>query len=250
MAEGGVNNDPRARRAARAAEASNAMERLAEQVAANRAEQHATGGDYSKGSDGLETNINLVVKGVTVNWLAQAFHMDHRTVTQRLKDCPPLTRKRGSGGLIYDLSVAAGYLVKPVFDVEAYIKTMKIEELPTKLQEGFWAAALKRQKWEENAGRLWRTEVVAKKFSETFLMVMNDMKMWVDDLEAVVGITDEQRDALHKAVSRLQKKIIKSVSEMPRVTQPQAAEMIQPVTVAPVTEEEPDDIDADILAVV
>lgn len=247
MANGRVKDDPRARRAQRDAERAEAEKRLAETIKANRESNFAAGGDAT--SDKLEMDINLVVKGVTANWLAQAFHMDHRTVTNRLRDCPPLTRKRGGNGLIYDLSMAAGFLIKPIFDVEKYIQTMKVEELPTRLQEGYWAAALKRQKWEENAGRLWRTEHVARKFSETFLMIANDMKSWVDDLDAVVEVTPEQRAALEKAVMKVQQKISKSVREMPNLIRPQAAEMAQPVTVSPV-QEHYDDIDADIADVV
>jgi hypothetical protein len=36
----------------------------------------------------LEMHGHAVVKGVTVNWLAQVFHLDHRVCAQRLKDCP------------------------------------------------------------------------------------------------------------------------------------------------------------------
>jgi hypothetical protein len=202
--------------------------------------------------DRLDMHGHAVVKGVTVNWLAQVFHLDHRVCAQRLKDCPPLTRKRGGHGLLYDVAIAAEYLVKPRFDAEQYIKTMKIEELPAKLQEGFWAAALKRQKWEENAGRLWRTEDVVKKFSETFLMIANTMRLWVDDLDAVMEITEPQRKALENCVRDLQQQVGKTIKSLPRVTQSQLAEMAdKPTPVLPAPEEEEhDDIDADIRDVV
>lgn len=245
MANGSVNPEDaaRARRQARFNKALETASKLQDNLGLNG----ANGGENGKGE--WQTSIDLVVKGVTINWLAQAFNMDHRTCTHRLKECPALKRPQGGGrGTIYDLATAAQYLVTPKFNVEEYLRTMRIEDLPTRLQEGFWAAALKRQKWEENAGRLWRTERVVKLFSETFLLIANDMKMWLDDMEAVTEVTAEQRAALEKQLAILQTKVTKRVRELPRVTPSQAHELAQ--TPAPVEKEEPNDIDADILAVV
>lgn len=234
MEDGGVESaDPRVRRAARAA-------------AANLTEGELTEALIRDRTVGVDMHGHAVVKGVTVNWLAQVFHMDHRTCAARLKDCPPLSRKRGGQGLLYDVSVAAAYLIKPVFDVEEYIKTMKVDELPARLQEGYWAAALKRQKWEENAGKLWRTDDVTKKFSETFLMIANAIKLWVDEMEAHVEVTAAQREALDKAVRELQGKITTSIASMPRVTPPSTSSMVKPKPKV----EDNDDIDADIADVV
>lgn len=242
MAESSVNFDPVARR----------QERIARAKAnASNLQMYADGARGGNQNDGdFETDIQLVIRGVTINWLAQAFSMDHRTVTTRLKDCPPLKKKRGGSGLLYDLATAAPYLVTPKFNVEEYIRTMKVEELPTRLQEGFWAAALKRQKWEENAGRLWRTERVVKLFSEVFLMVANDMRMWLDDLEAVASVTVEQRKALDDAIAALQQKISLSIRRLPKVTTPQTSEMVQTPSPVPNKQDEDDDIAADIRAVV
>lgn len=239
MADGGVSLD-----AARERRQNRLKQAQANQENLTMFADGAVGGMAGRGEK-YETDIQLVIRGVTINWLAQAFNMDHRTVTIRLKECPPLKRKRGGSGLLYDLATAAPYLVTPKFNVEEYIRTMKVEELPTRLQEGFWAAALKRQKWEENAGRLWRTEKVVKLFSETFLMVANDMRMWLDDMETVVTISAEQRKALEDQISALQKKISQSIRRLPKLTAPQTTEMAQ--TPAPVQpKEEPDDVDADI----
>ena len=214
---------------------------------------YATGGK-KVGDPEPEMHITQVARGVSVNWLAQVFSMHPKDVTRRLKECPPIVRRRQTGQSIYDVAVAAEYLVKPRFNVEEYMRTMKIEELPTRLQEGFWAAALKRQKWEENAGRLWRTEQVVALYSETFLMITNTMRMWVDDLDAVTLVTPEQRKALEDAVTGLQKQISKSIQDLQRKTPPQIVELAPPPTTTPEPryEEEPedDDIDADISAVV
>lgn len=201
--------------------------------------------------DRVDLSSHAVVKGVTATWLGTVFHMDYRTVTHRLKNCPPLTRQKGGKAMLYDLPVAASFLIKPQFDVEDYLKTMKVEEMPTKLQEGYWAAALKRQKWEENAKHLWRTDEVAKRFSETFLMIANALRVWVDDLESVQEVTPAQRKFFDGVVAQLQESIAKKVSEMPKVVRPQRAEIQDtPSGVKQLEDMEDDDIDADIRDVV
>jgi hypothetical protein len=140
--------------------------------------------------------------GVTTAWLAQVFGMDPTTVKKRLADCPPLHRRKA--GYTYDLKVAAQYLVKPVFNTHEYLKSMKPSELPSQLQAAYWDAALKRQKWEENAGQLWRTEAVLAVLAEAFQTIKFTMQLWADNLERVTGLTDEQRDVLVKAVDGLQ----------------------------------------------
>ena len=106
----------------------------------------------------LDMDIDRVNKGVTISWLAQAFGLNPVTVKARLRKCPPMQRLRT--GYLYDFRMAAPYLVKPVFDVKEYLKTMRPEELPTKLQEKYWSALMRRIKYEERAGMLWRTERV------------------------------------------------------------------------------------------
>lgn len=204
----------------------------------------------SRGEDRVDMSSHAVVKGVTATWLGTVFHMDYRTVTHRLKDCPPLTRQKGGKALLYDLGVAAGYLIKPRFKVEEYLKTMKVEELPTKLQEGYWAAALKRQKWEETAGLLWRTEQVTQRFSETFLMIANAMRVWIDDMESVMDMTPDQRKALDSRVSELQEAIKVEIEKMPKVTRPQRAEMQDSAPEGPIEDDDDDSIDDDIRDVV
>jgi hypothetical protein len=143
-----------------------------------------------------------VFSGVTVGWLSKVFGMDPSDVKKRLADCPPLHRRKA--GYVYSLPIAAKYLVKPVFDVQKYLSTMKASELPNGLQKDYWDAALKRQKWEENAGQLWRTEAVLEVLGEAFKGVKFSMQLWADNLERVTGLTEEQRKLLVGMVDGLQ----------------------------------------------
>lgn len=150
-----------------------------------------------------------VYAGVTVGWLSKVFGMDPSDVKKRLADCPPLHRRKA--GYVYSLPIAARYLVKPVFDVQKYLSTMKASELPNGLQKDYWDAALKRQKWEENAGHLWRTEAVLEVLGEAFKNIKFSMQLWADNLDRVTGLTEEQRKLLVGMVDGLQDELYENM---------------------------------------
>ena len=112
---------------------------------------------------------------------------------------------------VYSLPVACRYLIPPAISAEQYIKTMKPSDLPTAFQQSFWDAALKRQKWEENAGQLWRTEKVREVLGSTFQTIKFTMQLWADTLERQTGLSQEQRTLLTKMVDGLQEEIYKAL---------------------------------------
>lgn len=143
--------------------------------------------------------------GVTVGWLSEVFHLDPATVRKRLADCPPVSTHKT--GYRYSLPAAAAFLVKPIFDVKKYLKNMRAEELPAHLQAQFWDGQNKKQKWEENAGDLWRTEAVMEVFSDVFLTIKSTAQLWTEDLERTTGLTPKQRASLSERVDALQNEI-------------------------------------------
>jgi hypothetical protein len=139
--------------------------------------------------------------------------MDPTTIKKKLKDCPPLFRRKA--GFVYDLKTAAQYLVVPVFDAENYLKTMKSSELPTHLQDEFWSAQIKRQKWEENAAHLWRTESVIEVLGDVMQNIKFAMQLWPDVVERASGLTQEQRKMLTQMADAMQAEIHKKLLRMP-----------------------------------
>lgn len=135
-----------------------------------------------------------VFAGVTRSWLADAFRMDPKTVQKRLANCP-MKGKRHSNP-VYDLALAAQYLVPPRVDVSEFIKSMRPNDLPPILQSAYWDAQKKRQDWEINAGELWHTDDVVEVFAETFKVIKTSVTLWADNLEQTSGLTDAQRIAL------------------------------------------------------
>lgn len=148
-----------------------------------------------------DMTVDAVLHGVTVNWLSTVFSMSPKDIKARLADCPPLHRRQA--GFVYDLKLAVRYLVKPVVDIEAYLKTMKIEELPTRLQTEYWGAKQKRLKYEEDAGHLWRTEAFMILVGELFQTIRTTSRLWADDVERISDLSEKQRAAITDRVDAL-----------------------------------------------
>lgn len=190
---------------------------LAQHVAANRAI--------------ARPNVEQVLGGVTASWLAQAFEMDVKDVKRKLAGCPALVEGSDSGrgyqGRLYELKIAAAYLVKPKISATNFLTAVKKAELPATLQQSFWDAMLKRQKYEENAGDLWRTAKVREVLGQTFQSMKFTIQLWVDTIERATGLTSEQRRILIEMSDGLQGDIYETlVRQMDNGTSgPQLAEL-------------------------
>lgn len=180
---------------------------LGEMIALRRQERER--GDEEQ----VHMTVSDVYHGVTVSWLGNVFNMDPATVKKRLKDCPPLHRRKT--GFVYDLKVAAPYLVKPAIDLQEYLRTMKVSELPINLQEAYWSAMQKRQAWEEKAGHLWKTESVLEVLGDVFQTIKFTMQLWPDNIERHLGLPPEVRTMLTGMIDEMQKELYIKLKEMP-----------------------------------
>lgn len=170
------------------------------------------------------------LQGVTVSFLAQVFAMDTAKVKRLLVNCPiKRTRKRGRTQTqhLYDLSTAAAYLVEPKVSVEDVLAQIKREDLPPAINTAFWDAQLKRQKWEENAGQLWRTETIRQTIGGMFQTIKFTIQLWGDTIERQVGLSEEQRDILNTLSDKLQQDMFTALKENAELamTGPQLAEL-------------------------
>jgi hypothetical protein len=151
--------------------------------------------------------------GVTVGWLATVFRMDPTTVKKKLVNCPPIARKKA--GHVYDLKVAAQFLVTPVFDIAEHLKTMNPRDLPVTLQEAYWSGMRKKQDWEEKAAHLWPTERVLEVLGEVFQHIKFAIQLWPDQVERALGLTSEQRKTMIGMGDALQREIHDRLVSMP-----------------------------------
>lgn len=141
-----------------------------------------------------EETLAAIYKGVTQDQLMRIFKMDHRTIKKKLFESgvKPVGKSANNAD-IYAIHEIAPYLVKPVFDVETYIKQMNHNDLPKHLTKEFWAGLRSKQDYEERAGHLWRTEKVVEKVGELMKLVKMSTLLMNDAVERQTELTDRQR---------------------------------------------------------
>lgn len=188
--------------------ANKALDRIAAQKKEERP-NYATGRGEDNRHLGPHMDVDSVMKGVTIGWLAQAFNFNHHQVKAKLRDCPPLYRKKD--GFVYSLPVAVPYLIKPVFNIEEYLKTARIEDLPLRLQTEFWAAMNKKREYEEATGQLWRSEDVFEILGQVFQMMKNTIQLWSSDVEKKTEMSEAQRVFVKAQCDKLQDKIYEAL---------------------------------------
>lgn len=161
-------------------------------------------------------SANPVIRGVTASWLAEVFAMDLRVVKTRLRDCPvKSSHSRGTKMLTthYDVKTAAAYLVTPAFSTAEYLRGVRRGDLPAALQQTVWDALLKRQKWEEAAGQLWRTEKIRDVLGVTFQSMKFTIQLWSETVERQTELSDAQRDLIIKMADSLQSDLYDALVE-------------------------------------
>ena len=154
--------------------------------------------------------IEFKTEHETAHRLAQMFNKTPVEVKKLLVNCPFITAP-GSAIRRYRIADAAGYLVEQKFDAEEFIAVMKRSQLPNAINKTFWDAMIQKQKWEENAGDLWRTDSIREKMKDMFQNMKFTMQLWVDSLSEQTKLTDDQREILTELVDGLQMEIYNSL---------------------------------------
>ncbi|QHJ72788.1 putative terminase small subunit [Proteus phage P16-2532] len=93
---------------------------------------------------------SMIFDGVNITQIAKIFNMERRDVTPKIREVPPCGERGGYP--IYKLNEVAPYLVKPLYDVETYIKRMHPNELPKMLSKEFWNGMKAKQDYELREG--------------------------------------------------------------------------------------------------
>lgn len=163
----------------------------------------AESADDTDGDEGFDHDITTVLGGVSAYWLGQVFGHDKNTIKRKLGSSGCKVYRRRGKTPLYLIKDAAQYLVTPKVDIESYIKSLRPVDMPPSLNKDFWAAALARQKWEENAKQLWRTADVLEVFGDTALHIKSTVTLWVEELDRAHGLTAEQRETIQQLSDNL-----------------------------------------------
>lgn len=133
----------------------------------------------------------MLYEGANLSQLGVLFRMDHRVLVEKLHGVTP-SGHRGSAAT-YQVHEVAPYLVKPMYDIEAYIKRMHPNELPKMLSKEFWAGQRSKQEFLLKDGDLWPTNKVVKEVGELFKLFKMQIRLAVDAVERQTELSQRQR---------------------------------------------------------
>lgn len=157
----------------------------------------------------------LLLYGVSVQQLCRMFRMTRQGVENKLRNLRPI-ELGAHGNPVYDLAEAAAYLIEPKIDLDEYLRTIKPDRLPDHLRETFWNARLKRQRYEENAGDLWRTKKVMEVVGELLLDFSNKLNLIPDLVERQTGFSPEQYRLVRAIVDGIREEMVDDAERLKR----------------------------------
>lgn len=160
---------------------------------------------------GLHKRRAEIASGLPVTELAKIFRTNNLNVRRKLASVKPIGERAGDP--VYDIADAAACLVKPRVDLAEYIKTLRPADVPVALQKQFWDAQLGRQKFEEQAGQLWRTEKVQTAVGDMFKVVRQKVRLFADAVDRESALNEEQRVILTRMSDELLEDMFKAVVE-------------------------------------
>lgn len=137
---------------------------------------------------------SMIFQGANITQLGKLFRMDRRDITPKIMDVAPCGERGGYP--IYYVHEVAPHLVKPIYDVETYLKRMHPNDLPKHLTKEFWGGMRAKQEYDKEAGNLWETDKVIAIMSEVFKVLRMSILLAGDTVEREIAFTAEQREKL------------------------------------------------------
>lgn len=133
----------------------------------------------------------MLYEGCNLSQLGALFRMDHRVLVEKLHGVEPSGRR--GNAVTYMVHEVAPYLVKPMYDIETYIKRMHHNELPKLLTKEFWAGQRSKQEYLLREGDLWPTAKVIQEVGELFKLIKMQARLAIDAVERQTELTPRQR---------------------------------------------------------
>lgn len=166
----------------------------------------------SKRKDSMDEETRaMLYDGLNLSQLGRAFRMDHRVLVEKLHNCPP-TGTRG-GVDTWTIAVAAPHLVKPIYEIEEYIKRMHHNDLPKHLTKEFWAGLRSRQEYEQKEGNLWLTSRVVEVIGGLMKMVKMSVRLMADAVDRQAELSDRQRHLVKALGDGMLEELYRTVTE-------------------------------------
>lgn len=151
----------------------------------------------------------MIFQGCNITQLAKLFRMERRDITPKILDVPPIGERGGYP--IYAIHEVAPYLVKPMYDVETYLRRMNPKDLPKDLTKEFWNGQRARQEYDIKAGNLWSTDAVIETFGEALKTLRMGLLLIPDTLSRQADLDETQRNVVQSTIDSVLNDLAKSL---------------------------------------
>lgn len=142
----------------------------------------------------------MIFQGCTQSQLVKIFRMDRRDIAAKIAEGNVSPSGARAGYPIYAIHEVAPYLVKPLYDIETYLKRMHHNDLPKHLSKEFWAGMRAKQEFLLKEGELWPTEQVISVMGDVFKRLRMSMLLIQDAVEREHMLTPQQRDKISSLI--------------------------------------------------
>lgn len=146
-----------------------------------------------------ENTEAMLFQGANITQLGKLFRMERRDITAKISGHVAPCGERG-GYAIYFIHEVAPFVVKPMYDVETYLKRMHHNDLPKHLSKEFWAGLRQRQEYLKAEGDLWDTDKVIETMGDVFKKLRMTLLLAGDTVERELTFTPEQREKLRTII--------------------------------------------------
>lgn len=143
---------------------------------------------------------DMIFQGCTQSQLVKIFKMDRRDIRAKIAEGNVSPCGARAGYPIYAIHEVAPYLVKPLYDIETYLKRMHHNDLPKHLSKEFWAGMRAKQEYQLKEGELWPTEQVIAVMGNVFKRLRMSMLLIQDAVEREHMLTAQQRDKVSSLI--------------------------------------------------
>lgn len=167
-----------------------------------------------------EETRSILYQGANMNQLELLFKQDHRTLKRKLFESGIKPSGNRSGHDVWAVHEVAPWLIKPAFDIEAYVRRMDPRELPKMLTKEYWAGQRSKQEYEKNAGNLWPTEKVVEEVGELMKLVKMSTLLTLDGVERQSELTGRQKEIIKSLMRGMLADMITRIQERFKVPEP------------------------------
>jgi hypothetical protein len=146
---------------------------------------------------GLDDESAIAIyRGLNLTQMCKMFEMERRDLRAKLEEYGVQPSGMHEGYPIYKLKDVMPLVVKPLYDIETYLRRMNAAELPKHLSKEFWAGQRSKQEFQLKAGELWPTEKVVERVGELFKLFKMSLLLATDTVERQVELTPKMRSIL------------------------------------------------------